>query len=428
MNKHDKDQHTSIIEIIKPAITEEMEQAAPPLVSIHIPVHHNERTHRQSRWDSSQLTECLQQAKWEVERRWNLVDKPAADAVKYNLKLLEQYVDELDVMDTDDGCIPFEYAGTMSFFVDRDKIYATKLTPEVPEAIVQVSDTWFVKPLIRNMADMRQFYVLSVGTDRCVLSQGDEHRLFDPLRPFGAPENYAEDRAAEFDGDKSSLDYYSLDGHYSPYEGHKSRNDVKEEIFAKFSNVLAKQLDAYLAEDTDKIPVVVCCAKEHMDVLCNELSKMARKEMIAGFIEKDPSGLTSGELHDCAADIIDEIEHAKVDGLLSDFYDMKAKGMASIDIGEIASALAEGRVGTLVVAYGRGIPGKIVFPEGSVEVDMDGSVRDDRNIDEAGPDLSNTFVLAALASGTDIALRPTEDLPDHAESVAFMRWASRDPQ
>lgn len=418
MNLYDRDDHDVIFHI-EDNMTQEMSEEIPPLVSIYIPLHHNERTHRQSRWDASMLTMLVQRAERELEKiDWSDMSEESRQQLLANLAALKERTDVRDMLDAPD--IDLDDFGTVAFFVSAAGIHAMRLHITVPDGFAQVADTWFTKPLIRNAAAKRSFFVLALGADRSVLAQGDETRLFAPYIPFIGSQDYAEDRSESdgYDGDPSALDYYTLDGHDSQYAGHKSRNDVRKEDAEKFFRDLTGKLDAYLdardlsgmalegvPEDIATLlsaPVIICGVPEHKSTFDEIIAKMARKDRICSqWIEKDAAGLGSEELHELAVGILNERiaeercqVREKISGLIHN-------GLASEDIREIANAAASGRVGRLIIGAGK------------------------EDAKSAEPDMIDAIVQAAIATDAVVEVWDREEMPNGAAVAAIMRWSEK---
>lgn len=425
MSAFDKESKELNITVIDD-ITEEMMQAEPPVVSIYLPILHNNKTGMDSKWDDSLLTELCQSAEKELAGDWAELNSKAAAAVAENIAFLKQYGHSSGELGLLMNREEHRFAESIGLFITQDKFYATILDVNVPEGIAQVSYDFFVKPLIRNKAHRRSFYVMSISSDRSVLAQGDQNHLFKPTVPFTGNEFYAEDRPVQYeiaDDEKSALDYYSLDGHHSPYEGRKSRNDVKKEDFDKFVRLLVKQLDDYLRDNTQL--VVICCAREHENLIRDVVSKMARKEFVCDtYILQDSRGLSSEELHDKACAIVTSRVHERDCETLNEFSTLLHQGMASDDLVQIGKAIYEGRVKSIFVARGRGIAGEFNRINGEITLAMQ-PVEIGTGIPAAADnDISNDLVLAALKQGADIKVLAQDDMPTDAAIVAVMRWAS----
>ena len=265
----------------------EFQVQEPPVVTIYIPVHRTERAGRRSEWDRIEFKDLVKQARHELAEHWSKRDAHG---------ILER----LDYIESDED-LPLwlgEEKG-LAFLVDPDKCRVYKMHTE-PEAKVVVGDKYYMDPILdeAEAEQAERFKLLLLNSDFFALLDGDAHGVhYEPL-PDSVAQYFAEMYPA-FSGNTTALDYYSLEGHTSPYHDHKSRNDVSKEEQKKFFRHVNKVLNDQLLRNYQN-PVILVTAPEHVHMF----KEVCTVDLYPKIIEKDPRGLTGKQLHEDALKLL----------------------------------------------------------------------------------------------------------------------------
>ncbi len=210
--------------------------------------------------------------------------------------------------------------------------------------IVVVDDEYCLKPLIRNMQYLMHYKLLLLSTDFFSLLDGNYNGVHFEVMPNGVKEYFAQE-FAEYDGCDTPLDYYSLEGHMSPFHGWKSRNDVTKEEAEKFFRSVAKELSDTVLRD-DSTPVILVTLPEH-EHMFREVSHL--RHLLPEAILKDPATMSGAELRDGAVKIMEGIQEKWVAELCNEYNEDAAHGKGSSDKADIELALEERKIANLIV-------------------------------------------------------------------------------
>jgi hypothetical protein len=104
----------------------------------------------------------------------------------------------------------------------------------------------------------------------------------------------------------------------------------------------------------------------------------------------------------------------RLDGLIERFGEARGTGLASEDLAEVARAVADRRVATLLIEADRMIPGHFDAANGTVEF----AGTDDHGADDLLDDLGEH----ALRSGSEAVIIPAERMPTRTGIAAIYRF------
>ncbi|MCI8467948.1 MAG: hypothetical protein HFJ75_00320 [Eggerthellaceae bacterium] len=382
------------------------EQAEPPLVSIYLPIHRDQREEpRRDEWDGIELKDLTEEA--ERTLREKFPNEKDWAGIAERLAYLEGHPDLKLWQDAGAG---------IALLVSNTDVYAFNLDFAVDPCVV-VGARYYTKPLLRNFQYGMHYYLLLLNTDRFGLLKGDYNGVHYVPMPQGVDDEFAE-LFIDYDGDISALDYYSLEGHMSPYHDHKSRKEVADEEAKKFFRYVDKVMNDKLVRD-DPTPVILVTLPEH-EHMFRELCTFPT--LLPEGIKKDARTLSGTELRDDAVAIMEADRKAKLQKVQEEYqYDL-SKGKATDDLNELALALVERKVKALFVQEGKDIPGTFDPKTGELFFDPDTDPTDDKKIDPASPDLVDAFAQCALAQDAHIYVLPADQMPGNKGVAAIYRY------
>lgn len=260
-----------------------------PAVTIYLPLHHNSREGRRDEADRIEFKDLSKKAETELLKKW---DK---DEVKSIIDMMEFILthEDLDFWIND--------AQGIAFLLNDDGCYVY-LMDGAPASYVEVGDEFDMAPIFGEaIHDQELIYkLLLLSSDYFEILDGNARGLHYEKMPSDVKQYFAE-TYAEFDGETTPLDYYSLEDHMSPFHDHKSRNDVTKEETEKFFRHVNKAISEKLLKD-NTVPVILVTAPEHV----NEFEKICSIQLFPEVIKKDPRGLTGKQLREMAEELIEK--------------------------------------------------------------------------------------------------------------------------
>ncbi len=378
-------------------------QAKAPYVSIYLPVQHKERTQRRDTWTADEFKDLAKEA---LRRLAEGYDDEAFAGLRERIDYLQGHPDDTVWLNAGKG---------LAFLMSNAGVDVLNLD-FAPEATVVVGDELYIKPLLRNFRYGMSYYLLLLNTDRFGLLRGDYHGVhYLPLLP-SVHQEFAEMFDA-YDGTEAALDYYSLEGHMSPYHDHKSRKEVAKEEAEKFFRHVNKVMSDDVAK-VDPTPVILVTLPEHATMfrrLCTF------DTLLPEGIEKDARTLSGETLRDDAVKIIDAKRQADLKKVIERYELDASKSKATDDLAKVGEALAERNVDVLFVEMGKGLPGTFDATTGAVAYDDHRDPVDAELIDPADPDIVDAMAQAALKQDATIYVLASEEMPTRNGVAAIFR-------
>lgn len=389
-----------IVENFDPAL---YKQTKAPYVSIYLPVQHKERTQRRDTWTADEFKDLAKEA---MRRLAESYSDEAVAGLRDRIDYLQDHPDDPVWLNAGKG---------LAFLMSNGRVDVFNLD-FAPDPAVVVGEEYYIKPLLRNFRYGMGYLLLLLNTDRFGLLRGDYHGVhYLPLLP-SVHEEFAE-MFDTYDGTEAALDYYSLEGHLSPYHDHKSRKEVSKEEAEKFFRHVNKVMSDDIAK-SDPTPVILVTLPEHATMfrrLCTF------DTLLPEGIEKDARTLSGDTLRDDAVKIIDERRKADLKKVVERYELDASKAKGSDDLVKIGEALAERNVDTLFVEMGKGLPGTFDATTGAIAYDGHRDPVDAKLIDPADPDVVDAMAQAALKQDATIYVLSAEEMPTKNGVAAIFR-------
>lgn len=378
-------------------------QAKAPYVSIYLPVQHKERTQRRDTWTADEFKDLAKEA---LRRLAEGYDDEAFAGLRERIDYLQGHPDDTVWLNAGKG---------LAFLMSNTGVDVLNLD-FAPEATVVVGDELYIKPLLRNFRYGMSYYLLLLNTDHFGLLRGDYDGVhYLPLLP-SVHQEFAEMFDA-YDGTEAALDYYSLEGHMSPYHDHKSRKEVSKEEAEKFFRHVNKVMSDDIAK-VDPTPVILVTLPEHA-ALFRRLCTF--DTLLPEGIKKDARTLSGDTLRDDAVKIIDAKRQADLKKVIERYELDASKSKATDDLVKVGEALAERNVDVLFVEMGKGLPGTFDATTGTIDYDGHRDPVDAELIDPADPDVANAMAQAALKQGATIYVLASDEMPTESGVAAIFR-------
>ena len=403
------DKSIHVMEDFDPSL---LENVAAPVVSLYIPVHHDEREERRDLWDADMFKDLMKAAYRTLSEHY---PDESFKGIHNKADYLLKHPDMPLWLHAGEG---------LGFLMNNDDVYVYNLF-FAPEPMVSAGDTYFIKPLLRNFQYGTEYFVLELSGDRFSWAKGDRTHVEHQPMPSEVHDFFSQlfansdDSEADMDkGEQGALDYISLEGHMGQYHDHPSRNDVKKEDAEQWFRYVNRAVSEYLADS--ETPIILCCDEAHESAF-RKISTI--KNLLPEGIKKDPQSLNGKELLEASLAIMDGLRDANIQKMADEFGADAAHGKASDDWNTIGMALAERRVRVLFMTAGKALPGGFDINTGAVTFDADANPVDERYSDPAAPDITDAFAKAALAQDAHVYIVDQAQMPTDASVAALFRYA-----
>lgn len=270
------------------AVQDGFEYGEPPVVSIYLPVEHEQRGHRRDQWDRIEFKDLVKQAEHKLSLEY---EERAFKRLRSILHYLYEHADMALWLEAKKG---------LAIFADNESCYVYNMNV-TPRAAVSIGDACDFGQLVGEISDdeATRFKLLLLNADFFGVLDGNEDGVRFEEFPADVKHYFAE-TYPEFDGELTALDYYSLEDHLPPYHGWKSRNDVKQEEARKFFRYVDKVMNDEIVRDDHDIPVILVTAPEHL----HDFREVCTFKLYPKAIEKDPRTLSGDELVKDALEVL----------------------------------------------------------------------------------------------------------------------------
>lgn len=304
-------------------------------------------------------------------------------------------VEALDDLIDDDDFWAYQ-AHSLAIFATPSSVVAFRLANRLGSR-VEVSDRFFVKPLLRAATFPPAAYVLALAQGSARLFEVAPDVPVDELRVEGMPRD-----AASAVG-KASIGDRSPSGRIQGSEGQKVR-------LAQYARAVDPAIRPIVA--SGDLPLILAATEPLASIFRGVTSAPG---LLADGIPGNPEGRAAGELAAAARSILDG-HHAAALGSVRDRYAALAPaGRAVSDLPAVARAAVHGAVDTLLVDIDADVPGTLDAVTGEVSLDAARSV--------TAHGITDELVRHTWAAGGRVLAVRAEDIPDGRAAAAILRYA-----
>lgn len=290
-----------------------------------------------------------------------------------------------------------------AIFIGKDIFEAMELNREVDPTLV-VDQRFYLLPLISEIGQTEDFYVLAMGENKTGLFRGNA----DALQPVPAdeqlPENLeaalameTEDRNVQMNRGSAAYDTPIFDN-----------KDIGHEHRLKQYKKFCYQIDQGVQEilEDSKAPVVLATT-DQIAPIYKETSDYT--DITPVHISGTPDQLSHEQMHKQALEILHDFHHSKKDRKIQAFRDYDDQELASSSVFEILPRAHKGDVETLFIAEGQKRWGTFDTKNGKVELH--------KSRQKDSEDLINLIAIYAFLNGASIHLVNQDDLPNSSTPV-----------
>lgn len=325
--------------------------------------------------------------------------------LKYSNATTQEYLDPLIELTSEEGFWNHTSAG-LAIFSSSHFIKAINLT-EAPEEMAIVADSFHTKPLQQHLQSSGRFHVLALSLNEVKLFEGNRHSLIEvELHPMIDEERV--DALGE-ELDRNSMQGPSATGSFHFTQG--SKNDESDGEMEHYFREVANAVQENHSKKTG-IPLLLAALPEHHHLF----QKVSKNSMLLDEgIKVNPTTLSTEKMAVLAWEIIEPEFLRKQEELISRYNQAKANGLGSDEIKEVAVALVEGRVDTLIIESDRIIASQITnLVTGKVQ-----------NKDLSNPkvdDLLDDMSELAIRMGGQVTVLTAEQMPSKSGVAAIFRY------
>ena len=278
---------------------------------------------------------------------------------------------------------------------------------EAPEEMAIVADSFHTKPIQQHLQSADRFNVLALSLNEVKLFEGNRHSLIEVELHPEIDEETVDALGEELD--RNILSGTVASGSFHFVQG--SKKDESDADLEYYFREVSHSVNENYSKKTS-LPLLLATLPEHHH-LFRKVSKNSM--LLEDGIKVNPTNLSSAKLAALAWEIIEPEFLRKQDELVLRYHQAKANGLGSEGIKEVALALVEGRVDTLIIEADRIIASRITnLVTGNIQT---------KNINNPKVDdlLDDMSELAMKMGGQVIVLSP-EQMPSETGVAAIFRY------
>lgn len=231
-------------------------------------------------------------------------------------------------------------AHSLAIFATPENMRTFRL-PNALETLVEVSDRFHLKPLLRSVSFPHSCYVLALAQKSVRLIEVSPDLPAEAVKVEGLPEDAG--RAVQGMGER---DYWPS-GRIHGAEGQKV-------LLRQFARNVDKALRPVLTGSA--IPLILAAAEPLASIY---RSVNSYSHLVDATIEGSPENLTDAQVGERARSILDEIYRGELAAWRRLFETRASQGRATADLAQAARAATSGAVDSILVDIDEVIPGRI---------------------------------------------------------------------
>ncbi|WP_157963219.1 baeRF3 domain-containing protein [Algoriphagus litoralis] len=363
-----------------------------PCLSLYMPTH---RTHPENRQDSVRFKNLVK------ELEDSLMRKYSNDETQAYLAPLIELTAEQDF---------WNHSGAgLAIFRAPGFTKAVKLA-EAPPEIAMVADSFHTKPIQYYLQSTERFHVLALNRHDIKLFEGNRHSLVEIDLHAEVPATMTDALGEEKTNEHLTVASYGGAG-TSMHHGHGSKADEVDVDSERYFREVAEAIAAYYSKPSG-LPLLLAALPEYHH-LFHKVNK--KPLLVEEGIKINPNTLSTDKMAEMAWEIMEPEFLRKQNELISTYHQSKANGLGSEDIKEVAVALVEGRVDTLLIEADRIIASRIT---NLVTGNMQNKDIENPKVDDLLDDMSEL----AMRMGGTVTVLDKEQMPSESGVAAVFRY------
>ena len=317
-----------------------------------------------------------------------------------SLESAQSYIDRHDFWQHQDS--------GLAFFINSNSIKYYRLPYSFDEQ-VEVSDRFYLKPLLPVLTNDSKFYLLALSQNEVKFYLGSHYSINEVKLPQGVPASLAE--ALEYDDPEKQTQYHSGDGGGTTpiYHGQGvGTTDNKDEI-KRFFHQINNGLTSVLQESST--PMILAGVEFLLPIYheANSYDNLLEKGVLG-----NPENVAPEDLHQQAWSIIEPHFTAEKTAAIDNYHQQSGAGLSSSRLEEIVAGAANGQIDTLLVTKDAQAWGTFDRQANKVEI-QDSKTQD--NIDLIDFAVTQTYLQKGKVYTVD-----SSQMPDEEMAIAILRF------
>ncbi len=315
-----------------------------------------------------------------------------SNVAKHDINAIHEGFAELD----DDEAFWQHLARSLAVFATPESVRTFRLPNNLTE-LVDVSDRFIVKPLLRTVTFPQSAYVLALSVNSARLlaisPDGDPHEVDVPGMP------------------KDAVSAVGLDSLRDNDPTSRTQGDEGRKLRLR---QYAHQVDRALrrAIGASDLPLILA-ATQPLESIFRATSHYPR--LAPTNIEGNPDERSDAQLAEMARKVLDVVYAEKIEALKEKYENRASKDRATTDLTRIARAATFGAVDVLLVDIDVSIDGTVDSETGQLQIDEHDTVGNYGIVDE--------IAKRVLESGGRVMAVRKEQVPSGADAAAILRFA-----
>ena len=361
-----------------------------PCLSLYQPTH---RRHPENQQDPIRFRNLVKEMEASLRQRYPSVDVQA---------LLKPF----EALGRNEGFWNHTSEG-LAVFAGPDLFHAVSL-PQATTEWVDVTDSFYTKPLRRFLQSVDRYQVLGLSLQRIRIFEGNRHALEELDLVEGTPRTISDALGEELSEPYRAVGSYGGVGGDSTamHHGHGGKGADADSDAERFFRIVDRAvLEHYSAPSG--LPLILAALPEHHH-LFHQVSVNPHLQTEGVQFNRD---MTADELSALAWKAIEPAYKQKLVALGGQFTQARSKGLGSDDLAEVGEAAASGRVVTLLLEAERHVAGHFDGVTGRVDLT---SPESDDVLDDLGE------LVAKMGGG--VMVLPAERMPSQSGLAATYRY------
>jgi hypothetical protein len=342
----------------------------------------------------------------------NLVKKTEESLLeKYSENEIEPIIQTLDALHEDQEFWQYNSRGLAIFYAEG-LFYIVKLHRPIEELSI-VADSFHTKPLRKYLQTVYRYHVLGLTRKEIKLFEGNRHSMIEVPLAEHMPRTIEEALGEELtDNYINVTSHGGVKGESSDmFHGHGGRKDQISIDEERFFRVVSKAITETYSKPAN-IPLIVAALPEYH----NLYQKVSKNHLLhANGIEIDPLSVSTDKLTKMAWSVMEPEYLKRMEDLSNKFKEAEASGKGNSDVEEVASAIVQGKVDTLLIEEDRIISKRITDVKTGTVEDKD---LNDPNVDDLLDDMSEL----ATKMGGNVVVLPPDKMPSTTGVAAIFRF------
>ncbi|MDO8968488.1 hypothetical protein [Algoriphagus sp.] len=376
----------------KALLQELLAVAESPCLSLYMPTH---RTHPENLQNPVRFKNLMKELETSL-------------LTKYSKDEIEKHLQPLVEITSGDGFWNYTSEG-LAIFSSPGYSKAVDLATS-PKEMAIVADTFHTKPIQYYLQSTDRFHVLAINRHDIQLFEGNRHSLVELELHALVPATMTDALGEEKTDKHSTVASYGGTG-ASMHHGHGGKKEEVDIDSERYFRAVAESVAEHYSKPTG-IPLLLAALPEYHH-LFHQVNK--NPLLLEDGIKINPTAISIDKMAAMAWEIMEPEFLKKQEELVSRYNQSKANGLGSEDIKEVAVALVEGRVDTLLIEADRIIASRITnLVTGNVQ---NKDINNPR-VDDLLDDMSEL----AIRMGGQVTVLNPDQMPSESGVAAILRY------